>query len=167
MDEQRTEAYVKLIHEILDCPSGEEVEVLNAHPELLDAGLLEVTEQVVEDLKQQGDKNRANFLSDFAHRLRETLGITYSATSSEEEIKVRLDFLMEILHAISESNGDLEVVYPLLGAKQNLLDVTFGSILWRWTEIKLAKLEAGQAQSLAVLISVFSDLIQQFPLAGV
>jgi hypothetical protein len=38
MDEQRLEAYLQLIQALLDCPSGEEGEILAANPDLLDEG---------------------------------------------------------------------------------------------------------------------------------
>ncbi len=50
MDEQRTEAYLNLIDEILNCPHEEAFERLNAHPDLLDAGLLQVMFQVADIL---------------------------------------------------------------------------------------------------------------------
>ncbi len=42
MDEQRQEAYLKLIQALLSYPSGEESQILNAHSDLIDEGLLEV-----------------------------------------------------------------------------------------------------------------------------
>ncbi|MCL1475737.1 hypothetical protein [Argonema antarcticum] len=40
-------AYVNLIQALLDCPSGEETQILKANLDLVDAGLVEVMEQVV------------------------------------------------------------------------------------------------------------------------
>ncbi len=42
MDEQRLNAYIQLIQAILGCPSGEEMDILQANPELVDAGLVQV-----------------------------------------------------------------------------------------------------------------------------
>ena len=166
MDEERLQAYVNLINEILNCPDGEEVERLKAQPELLDAGLLDVMGQYAEYLRQQGDENRANFLSDFARQLAEALGISSPAASSEEEREARFNFLIEALSATEESNGNPEVVYPLLQAKQEQLDDTFAEMLRRWAEATFAEVETEQAQSIAVVIGNFSNLIKNFPLGN-
>jgi hypothetical protein len=45
MDEQRMQAYLSLIQELLECPSGEEPQILNRHQELVDEGFVQVCEQ--------------------------------------------------------------------------------------------------------------------------
>ncbi|MEH1947511.1 MAG: hypothetical protein V7K77_11220 [Nostoc sp.] len=45
MNEQHLQAYNQLIQTLLDCPSGEEPEILAANTELLDAGFVEVQER--------------------------------------------------------------------------------------------------------------------------
>ena len=42
MDERRMQAYVGLIEQLLGCPQGEEAALLQAHGELVDAGLVKV-----------------------------------------------------------------------------------------------------------------------------
>ncbi|USR91082.1 hypothetical protein NEA10_20020 [Phormidium yuhuli AB48] len=38
MDEQRVQAYLSLIPELLECPSGEALQIINGHLELVDEG---------------------------------------------------------------------------------------------------------------------------------
>ncbi len=45
MDELRVQAYLALIQALLDCPGGEENEILNGHQELLDEGFVQVRQQ--------------------------------------------------------------------------------------------------------------------------
>ncbi|WP_170191112.1 hypothetical protein [Geitlerinema sp. P-1104] len=45
MDEQRVQAYLSLIQELLECPIGEENDVLNRHLELVDEGFVQMCEQ--------------------------------------------------------------------------------------------------------------------------
>ena len=45
MDEQRFQAYVALIEQLLNCPQGQEGELLQAHSDLLDAVPLAVMGQ--------------------------------------------------------------------------------------------------------------------------
>jgi hypothetical protein len=44
MDEQRSQAYLSLIQELLDCPGGEKPQILNRHQELVDEGFVQVCE---------------------------------------------------------------------------------------------------------------------------
>ncbi|USR91086.1 hypothetical protein NEA10_20040 [Phormidium yuhuli AB48] len=46
MDEQRVQAYLSLIPELLNCLSGEELQILNGHLELVDEGFVQVCELV-------------------------------------------------------------------------------------------------------------------------
>ena len=62
MNEERLEAYQKLIDAVLNCSEGEEWELLQAHQELLDPNFLEMMEQAAEELKKKGDEERADFL---------------------------------------------------------------------------------------------------------
>ncbi|EKD08392.1 MULTISPECIES: hypothetical protein [Limnospira] len=51
MDEQRSQAYLALIQELLNCPSGEENDVLNQSSELVDEGFVQVCELVAAQLQ--------------------------------------------------------------------------------------------------------------------
>ena len=51
MDEQRVQAYLSLIQELLECPSGEELQILEAHLELVDEGFMQVCELVAAQLQ--------------------------------------------------------------------------------------------------------------------
>jgi CHAT domain-containing protein len=59
-------AYLNLINQLLTCPSGEEQEILNTHPELLDDGLVVAMLEKADNLREQGKLNKANWLKDFA-----------------------------------------------------------------------------------------------------
>lgn len=43
MNPERQQAYLNLINQLLNSPSGEEAEILKTHPELLDDGLVAAT----------------------------------------------------------------------------------------------------------------------------
>ena len=63
MDEERLQAYVSLIQDLLNCPSGKEPEVLNSHQDLVDGGLVQVMQQVAEWLVQEGNKDNGGFFN--------------------------------------------------------------------------------------------------------
>ncbi len=149
MNEQRLQAYLNLIQNLLNCPSGEEAEILAANQDLLDAGLLEVLVGVAEMQTQEGNENTANWLRNLA---------TLLATNLYEP------FLKEVLQATAESEGDAQIVYPLLAANTDKLNLFFPDSLRDWATTTLAEVQPDEAQSLAADIGNFSNLIQQFPL---
>ncbi|MDT9189671.1 MAG: hypothetical protein P5683_09245 [Limnospira sp. PMC 1279.21] len=50
MDEERSQAYLSLIQELLNCP-GEALQILNSHLELVDEGFVQVCEWVAAQLQ--------------------------------------------------------------------------------------------------------------------
>ncbi len=157
MDEERFKAYLNLIQKLLSCPSGEEPEILNAHQDLLDAGLVEAMLQVAEMLTKEGDQNNADYLRDVARQLAEAM---------ENSPSNQLNFLLQVLQATSDSNGDSQIVYPLLQQNLDLLDDNLAQVLRSWATATLAEVEPEQAQGIAGVIGNFSNLIQQFPLGS-
>jgi hypothetical protein len=69
MEEQRLEAYINLIVALLNSAGGEESAILQAHPDLTDAGLVPVMLDVAEDLRDRGDLDSANRLMNIAGKL--------------------------------------------------------------------------------------------------
>jgi hypothetical protein len=59
MNETRRQAYLNLIESLLNCPSGEESQILQANSELVDAGLVQVMQLVVENQRERGNENVA------------------------------------------------------------------------------------------------------------
>ena len=54
MNEQRQQVYLNLIERLLNCPTEEEPEILEANQDLLDAEFLGMLEAVAEMKVQQG-----------------------------------------------------------------------------------------------------------------
>ncbi|EDX75811.1 hypothetical protein MC7420_6466 [Coleofasciculus chthonoplastes PCC 7420] len=162
MDEERQHAYLTLINALLTCPSGEEGQILQDNAELVDAGLLETMAQVAEAFADRGDENAAQFLIGMANQLGEFLGLSDSTATPEAQLR----FLMQVLQATSYSDGNPQVIYPLLQENLHLLDDNFAQILYDWGTAKLAEVEAEPAQAIAATIGNFSNLIQQFPLGS-
>ncbi len=73
MDKQRFQDYWSLIQELLGCPSGEEAQILQRHPDLVDEGLVWVMVQVAAMMAEEGDPN-ADWLRGFALQLAEAIG---------------------------------------------------------------------------------------------
>ena len=78
----------------------------------------------------------------------------------------QLNFLLRVLQAVSESNGDAEAIYPLLQANLDKLDMNFAEALRSWATATLPNLEIEDVQNIVTNIFTFSNLIQEFPLGN-
>ena len=157
MDEQRAVAYVELIEQLLECPQGQEAELLQVNMELVDAGLVEVMEQVAVHLESQGNGN-AGWLRGFAAQLAKILG-TNDSTPTQDTAR----FLLETLQLVAESGGNPQQVYPVWAQQQAQLNEGLVEVMPQ----VVAQLFAGDAEQrtfVATALGTFGNLIQQFPL---
>ncbi|WP_414580940.1 hypothetical protein [Scytonema sp. PCC 10023] len=83
MTQQREDLYFNLIDQLLRCPNGQEPEVLEAQPELLDAGFIQTIMQVATGFAHQGNQDGAQFLIHVARELSKELGL-YPDLSNKE-----------------------------------------------------------------------------------
>ena len=75
MTDERQTQYFNLIDELLQCPNGQEPEVLEAKPELIDSGLVQAMLQVATMFAHQGNQDGAQFLFFVAKQLAKELGL--------------------------------------------------------------------------------------------
>ncbi|MBE8967783.1 CHAT domain-containing protein [Nostocales cyanobacterium LEGE 12452] len=162
MNKQRLHAYNQLIQTLLNCPSGEEPEILAANTELLDADFVQVVVATAEHFAQQGEENTAEWLRNLATYLTtpETTPIT------QEDIDTYGQFLIEILQATADSNGDAQVIYPLLAANTDKLNDIFAELLRLWAINILAEVEPDRAEYITEMIGNFSNVVSNFPLGS-
>ena len=83
MDEQRIQEYVQLIKQLLRCLNGEELAILEANTNLLNAELLTVMATYSQWLRQQGQDNAAQWLEQFAQKLQPYILGTASSENSD------------------------------------------------------------------------------------
>ena len=111
-----------------------------------------------------------DFFSNIAHMLARVLGLSRPSTQSNSPVAATADddlnFLMEVLQATEESEGNQQVVYPLLQANLDKLDNHLINMLQSWANDILSEVEPDQAQRIAKKIWNFSWLIQEFPLGS-
>jgi hypothetical protein len=81
--EPRQEQYLRLIEQLLSCPNGQEPEVLDAQPDLLDAGLVQALMQVATMMAHQENQDGAKFLFHVARELAIQLGLYPQPTAQE------------------------------------------------------------------------------------
>ncbi|MBD2409288.1 hypothetical protein FACHB389_14830 [Nostoc calcicola FACHB-389] len=162
MYEQRQQAYLNLIRSLLDSPSGEETEILAANQDLLDAGLVQKMLEIASNLLSQGELDQANRLMNIVGK---QLGV-YSELSLTATEKEYINFLYQTLRATADSEGNPQVVYPLLAQNTDKLDGVFAEILHRWGTNRLGEAKADEAEYLAAVIVEFSNLVAQFSLGS-
>ncbi|MBD2771008.1 CHAT domain-containing protein [Iningainema sp. BLCCT55] len=75
-----------------------------------------------------------------------------------------LNFLLQVLQATAESNGNPQVVYPLLQANIDKLDDNFIQLFQASATETLAQSNAEKAQFIAKIVFTFSFLMLDFPL---
>ncbi|MDV3347132.1 hypothetical protein SPB21_11530 [Leptothoe sp. ISB3NOV94-8A] len=73
--EPRQAMYLGLIDRLLTCPNGEEPEILNADPDLLDAGFVQALMQTASYFAHQDNPDAAKFLVFIARELAHQLGL--------------------------------------------------------------------------------------------
>ncbi|WP_414624713.1 hypothetical protein [Calothrix sp. CCY 0018] len=64
--DEKSQAYLKLIQSLLDCPSGSEVDILAANEQLIDASLVKMMKQVAAQMATRDEAEAARFLSNLA-----------------------------------------------------------------------------------------------------
>ncbi|WP_207714285.1 CHAT domain-containing protein [Scytonema sp. UIC 10036] len=84
-----------------------------------------------------------------------------SLLSVGTEKSVYLEFLLKILAATAESNGDKQVVYPLVEANIKYLNETFVEVLRDWGTTTLANMQPDEAESTAAKVFNFSLFMRQ------
>ncbi|MEG5057077.1 tetratricopeptide repeat protein [Microcoleus sp. A2-D2] len=167
MDETRAQAYLQLIHTLLNCPNGDEPQILQDNSELLDRGFLEACELVAENLTQQGGKNAANFLRNLVSHLAQFMDTNDDGDSDRSEGENPQEyakFILELLQA-EASNGDIsytKVTYPMLEGRQHLLDSRFAQSLQQVSQ-RLITENPKTIELIVALIENLSIHISEYP----
>lgn len=157
----RIDAYLNLIQALLNCLSSEETEIWNANRELLDAGLVQTMEQAAVVMAEKGDEDAARKLRRFASFV--AVGIGYSSSVSASEIEESLNFLLQVLQGVINSQGNPQVVYPILEANLEKLNENLAQILRVWAKLSFPLVTLPEAQPVAYWMAGFSALVKNFP----
>ena len=166
MEENRAQAYLQLIHTLLNCPNGDEPQILQDNSELLDRGFLETCELVASTLAEQGGENGANFLRNLASQLWQFIDRNDEGDSNNsegEKPQEYANFFLELLQAEQDSNGDIAVIYPMLDQRQHLLNARFADILEQVAQKLINGENSETISSIIGLIENLSSHISDFP----
>ncbi|TVQ20809.1 MAG: CHAT domain-containing protein [Leptolyngbya sp. DLM2.Bin15] len=161
MDEQRVQAYVELIEQLLGCPQGEEAALLHANAELLDAELLLVMEQYADWLESQGNGN-ASWLRQFAAQLPQAMELREGSPTSQSQ-EGAAAFALEIMQLIAQTRGDQVQVYAFLRANVGQLDEL---LLQALPDLFGILIQQNEPMLIAAMFILFGNLIVEFPLGS-
>jgi CHAT domain-containing protein len=181
MNQQRQDAYLKLIQQLMNCSSEDEGEILAANRDLLDAGLVQTMLRVANEQMALGKLDAANSLMNLARQLMGASGntplpmspnSTFSETlitksqlfeiSSDEKDWGYILFLENILRSILKNTSNTQPIYPLLRENIEYIDNTLADILYRWGTYKLKEAHQEQAAYMAVAIGELGSLLLRF-----
>lgn len=161
MDEQRMQAYVQLIQQLLGCRQGQEDSLLQANAGLVDEDLVAVMGQYADWMENQGDSN-AGWLRQFAGELARTLGLAEGG-SSRESSGDAVGFVMEIVQLIVQTQGDQAQVYEFFRANVGRLDE---ALLIALPKVFADLIQQNEPSFIAAVFIAFGNLINQFPLGN-
>nr|WP_290225480.1 CHAT domain-containing protein [Trichocoleus desertorum] len=159
MDQQRMQAYLALIEQLLNCPQGKEGELLEAYTDLLDAGLLAAMEQVAASLKSQEGGN-AEWLRGFAAQLAEAMG---SKTIAPADPGAASQFLLEMLQLIVDKQGNPQQIYPVWAQQQSRFNVEMLEVLPSVAS-QILQGDTERYTFIARVLGEFGNLLCQFTL---
>ncbi len=164
MDDRQLEAYLNLMRSLLNCPSGEENQILQANSELVDAGLVQVMLEEANNLRIDNNLDDANSLMTLAGHLMGTYGNTMPDKSSPSTY---LEFLTEVLRTTLKGKGDPNVIYPLLRDNLNLVNDNLAVALRNWARETLPNSDSQDIRiSLIEAVGNFCNAIREFPLGS-
>lgn len=158
MEENRAQAYLQLIHSLLNCPNGDEPQILQDNSELLDRGFLETCELVASTLAQQGGENGAKFLRNLARELGQFMDMNDDGNSNNSEVEnfqEYANFFLELLQAEQASNSDSAVIFPMLAGRQHLLNDSFARTL---EQVSSKLLDGENSETISSIIGLIESL---------
>jgi hypothetical protein len=152
MTDKRIRAYIQLIQKLLDCPEGEEVEILRKHEDLVDVQFLYVLEQAANKAEEEGEENSASFLRDLADHLNRAFAEATEMMNPDgsDRTGAYLQLIEEILGC---QTG--EEVAMLLDKNYELVDRGFVKVL---AQVAQLMGENGQPDSAAILINMATEI---------
>ncbi|WP_434222710.1 CHAT domain-containing protein [Limnospira platensis CENA597] len=156
MDEQRVQAYLSLIEKLLECPGGEELQILNGHLELVDEGFVQVCELVAAQLQEEGQDNNAGFLRNVAQQV----GAFLARRGTGEMSKRQQQFGRQLLQA--ENEGGTTAVHQVMRQNMRLIVPALGDVIAQFVQGLLTQ-NPDQAEPLAALVEDTCNSIQRFP----
>jgi CHAT domain-containing protein len=169
MQEFEQQAYAKLVHELLNCPDGQEQELLAMKPELVNEKLLRILPGVIQYYTARETPEMASkidWLVNFALGLEKKLNSFVMLKDSN----VQIEFLLNIFQMMYENNSNSQLIYaqltyPLIRQNLELFDEQMIEAIKIWASTAFLNRSYDFQSSMMKVVAIFGDLIQEFPYA--
>ncbi|MCT7956866.1 hypothetical protein [Laspinema palackyanum] len=152
MTDNRIRAYIQLIQKLLDCPEGEEVEILRQNEDLVDAQFIYILEQAAARAEKEGEEDAASFLGDLAQQLQLAFGQATEMMNPDRSDRTQA-YIQLIEGILACERG--EDVALLLDNNSDLVDRGFVQVL---AQIAQMLTENGKPDSAAFLINMATEI---------
>ncbi len=111
-----------------------------------------------------------NYLQKISRKITEKLGLSLFKSNRDAKIAPifdsQVDFLLQLLQASADSDGDAKVIHSLLEANQKKLDMNFAQVLRSWATATLLDLDPESAQNTVIDVLNFSHQLQDCSLGN-
>ena len=163
MNEQRTQAYLNLINQLLSCNEGGEPRILQDNQELLDQGLVEIMVSVTQKYWEAGKESNVRRLMRMVQQLANAPAVLGNETTKKVNYpQDYVNFLIEVLQRMYQ-NSSPEFIYPFLEQNLDKLDETCAEILYQWATHLFPTLNPLEFWELLKIVTKFGNRIQEFP----
>ena len=152
MTDNRIRAYIQLIQKLLDCPEGEEIEILRQNEELVDAQFIYILEQAAARAETEGEEDAASFLGDLAEQLKLAFGKATEMMNPDRSD--RTGAYIKLIEGILACERGEDVAL-LLDNNSDLVDRGFVQVL---AQISQMLTENGKPDSAAFLINLATEI---------
>jgi tetratricopeptide (TPR) repeat protein len=165
-NEQRQAEYANLVKSLLECPQNDEERILAAHPELVDEELVITLFAVAQVMSEQNNPESAStiqWLLNFAQALGQKLGLDLGASVAIDPEQYA-NFLMALLRAVIDSQGDDEIVHQFFDEHIAYLDEQLLAIFPQQVEELFDRTEDPESKSyIASILNSLAIYLDLFP----
>ncbi|NET25564.1 CHAT domain-containing protein [Okeania sp. SIO1I7] len=159
MNEQRLKVYIQLIQQLLECPPGQEPNILQKHQHLIDKEFIAFMQQYAKAMLKAGKTNNARQLMNMAQQLTPWLNQSQNPVS----YNTLLQQLLQAEWEVGTGKADRNIVYHILDNNQHLLDENLAHILPQYASNLISNNSPETTDNTVALIANLSFHIWEFP----
>ena len=169
MGEQRIQACVELVQELLSCEDGAEQGLLEAHEELLDEQFVMVALAIAAKLEQDKQADASQWLVRLVVQVTEAKGLSLDAEALAEGMEMPgsedMAFLQALVQAEVSCQGDSQVVYAVFAQNLEKLTPKFGALLAAWA-MSVVQQQPEVEEDIAAIVENICTRLRTFPLGS-
>ncbi|HEY0020814.1 MAG TPA: CHAT domain-containing protein [Longimicrobium sp.] len=154
---ERIRDYHSLVLAIMDCPAGEEGQVLTANGHLVDAGFLAYLRRISTDFGQRDEEWTAEFLGGIAEQMESQIQAVNAEAGDNRRYLLR-----QMIGTIERPDSAAELIYGLLDANPGALDEEMLASFRAWAPEVLDDTPKRRAAT-AAMFAEFGAILYEYP----